>query len=159
MAAAAFADVPLVRCGSALGERVDAREALAGKHVALYFSAHWCPPCRHFTPQLVKFYNELPADKRAQFEIVFVSSDNSQHEFDEYAASMPWLAVSWAAGEARRKLASGHSVFGIPSLFVLDAESGEVTTRNGRAAVAADPSGDELPWRNYSSGICSCTLL
>lgn len=28
----------------------------AGKHLGLYFSAHWCPPCRAFTPQLAKWY-------------------------------------------------------------------------------------------------------
>ena len=25
--------------------------------VLLYFSAHWCPPCRKFTPQLVAFFS------------------------------------------------------------------------------------------------------
>jgi nucleoredoxin len=27
-------------------------DALRGKVVAFYFSAHWCPPCQHFTPLL-----------------------------------------------------------------------------------------------------------
>ena len=35
-------------------------EVLAGKEViGLYFSAHWCPPCRGFTPKLVEFFSEL----------------------------------------------------------------------------------------------------
>ena len=25
----------------------------------LYFSAHWCPPCRGFTPKFVEFFSEL----------------------------------------------------------------------------------------------------
>jgi nucleoredoxin len=31
----------------------------AGKNIGLYFSAHWCGPCRQFTPQLVKMYEKL----------------------------------------------------------------------------------------------------
>ena len=27
--------------------------------VGIYFSAHWCPPCRGFTPKLVEFFSEL----------------------------------------------------------------------------------------------------
>lgn len=34
---------------------------MAGKQaLALYFSAHWCPPCRGFTPQLAEWYMQAP---------------------------------------------------------------------------------------------------
>ena len=40
------------------GEVVNADEVLAEKKIiAYYFSAHWCPPCRNFTPILADFYN------------------------------------------------------------------------------------------------------
>ena len=36
---------------------VEAPKALASKKLVLfYFSAHWCPPCRMFTPMLRDFY-------------------------------------------------------------------------------------------------------
>ena len=38
---------------------VKTAEALADKVVAIYFSAHWCPPCRGFTPKLAEIYNGL----------------------------------------------------------------------------------------------------
>ena len=41
----------------AYGSSVPADSALAGKNLVLYyFSAHWCPPCRQFTPMLKDFY-------------------------------------------------------------------------------------------------------
>lgn len=39
------------------GSSLSADAALVGKDVILvYFSAHWCPPCRAFTPVLKDFY-------------------------------------------------------------------------------------------------------
>ena len=39
------------------GTKKPSSEALAGKDIILiYFSAHWCPPCRGFTPILKDFY-------------------------------------------------------------------------------------------------------
>jgi len=29
----------------------------SGGVTAIYFSAHWCPPCRKFTPTFVEAYN------------------------------------------------------------------------------------------------------
>ena len=65
-----------------------------GKTVGIYFSAHWCPPCRVFTPKLAEFYKKLHTEKN--FEIVFVSSDKSKDEFDKYYEEMPWLALPFS---------------------------------------------------------------
>ena len=56
--------------------------------VGLYFSAHWCGPCRGFTPELVKVHKEVAAAGKS-FEVVFVSSDEDQDAFDEYFGDMP----------------------------------------------------------------------
>lgn len=65
-----------------------------GKTVGIYFSAHWCPPCRGFTPKLAEFYKKHHAEKN--LEIVFVSSDKNAAEFHEYHKEMPWLALPFA---------------------------------------------------------------
>merc|ERR1719424_2821010 len=63
---------------------VSTAEALKGKSVlGLYFSAHWCPPCRGFTPVLSEKYTALKKAGK-DFELVFVSSDRNQAAFDEY---------------------------------------------------------------------------
>ncbi|GKV22886.1 hypothetical protein SLEP1_g32703 [Rubroshorea leprosula] len=47
---------------------------LVGKNILLYFSAHWCPPCRAFLPKLIEAYHKIKAKDEA-FEVIFISTD------------------------------------------------------------------------------------
>ena len=67
-----------------------------GKVIALYFSAHWCPPCRNFTPKLAKFYEGVKKGQNGnQFELIFLSSDRDEKSFNEYLGQMPWYAMPY----------------------------------------------------------------
>jgi nucleoredoxin len=90
------------------------------KLIALYFSAHWCGPCRKFTPQLVEYYNRVAA-QHPEFEIIFVSDDRNQFGFETYLreANMPWPAIDFQKlpmMDAVRRYAGD----GIPCLVVVD---------------------------------------
>ena len=84
----------------------------------VYYSAHWCPPCRGFTPMLADFYNKAKAANK-DFEIIFVSSDGEKSDFEEYYASMPWLALKFDEREMKQQLADKHGVRGIPALITV----------------------------------------
>ena len=118
--------------------------------VALYFSAHWCPPCRAFTPSLVKFRDDN-ADK--DFEIVFVSFDNSEDEKKHYIeeVDMKWLSVAGARSEDGNKLAEKYGISGIPALIVLGPD-GSVITADGRGDVSSNPDGALDKWKKAAKG-------
>ncbi len=114
----------------------------------LYFSAHWCPPCRAFTPQLVDFYNNLKKTSTTPVEVVFVSCDRDERGFSEYFSHMPWLAVPFPASD---DIGEAFDVSGIPTLVVLnvgdDVREATLITKDGRTKVARDPRGESFPWR------------
>merc|ERR1712146_307505 len=87
--------------------------------IGLYFSAHWCGPCRAFTPKLVTFA-EMLQEEGISFPIIFGSSDHDQAAFDEYFSSMPWYAFKHGDPHMAQ-LKAKYSVSGIPWLVVLDA--------------------------------------
>jgi len=141
---AAFAQLFGDKLQGKAGE-VSTVEALGGKSgVLVYFSAHWCPPCRGFTPKLVEFHTKHAAAKG--FETVFVSSDKDQSAFDEYYGEMPWLALPFSNRDAKGALSKRYKVKGIPSLVVLGPD-GNVVTTNGRQKVMENFNTCEgFPW-------------
>lgn len=99
---------------------------LVGKTVLLYFSAHWCPPCRAFTPKLVDMYHKIKSKDDA-LEVILISSDRDQSSFDEYYSGMPWLALPF--GDARKaSLSKLFQVRGIPKLVAIGPTGRTVTT-------------------------------
>ena len=172
-AAGAFAADPAVSQAEALkahfgddlhdnqGNKVDLAK-LNGKAVGIYYSAHWCPPCKAFTPVLVDFRNKYAE----QFEVVFVSSDRDDASMKKYIeeAKMPWLTVT-REGEIAEALGEKYKVSGIPTLVILKAD-GTLLTEEGRALVASGADGTllndpaakiETVEEEYNCGKCNKT--
>ena len=95
------------------------------KYIALYYSAGWCGPCHQFTPDLVKFYNEMKP-QYPDFEIVFVSRDQSPNAMEKYMGemAMPWPALRYSAGKSNSAL-NKYAGPAIPCLVLVN-EKGEV---------------------------------
>jgi nucleoredoxin len=112
---------------NAKGETVDV-STLEGKVIGLYFSASWCGPCRAFTPELVKLRDRNDED----FEVVFVSSDRSADDQQEYMKDydMEWPAIPFDSSK-RGELSGKFGISGIPSLVIVDSD-GNLITKNGR---------------------------
>ena len=118
---------------------MDPMAALKGKAVALYFSAHWCPPCKRFTPILKDLYEEVNADDK-QFEVIFVSSDEDEAARTKYMEEMhgDWLMCDWGerdalkqkfgcfAAKEQEKFPDVQRRNGIPALVIVNPDGSEV---------------------------------
>jgi len=114
------------------GSKATADIVAGKKAVLVYFSAHWCPPCRGFTPMLANAYKNYSA---GDVEVIFVSSDRDESSFANYFGEMPWAAVPFADRAQKEKLSQKFSVSGIPKLIVLNGADGKVISENGRGEV------------------------
>jgi len=127
------------------GEKLDAVSHLKGMTAfGIYFSAHWCGPCKAFTPKFVETYKALQA-RGQKFEVVFASSDKSPTEFQHYFETMPWTAIPFS--DTRISVLNDYfNVEGIPHLVILDGPTGRVITDKARMRIMADTEGKEFPW-------------
>lgn len=99
------------------------------KFVALYYSAHWCPPCRGFTPELVKAYGRIK-ERNPEFEVIFISSDRTEEAMEGYMTEygMKWPALKFGQKKTLGLVRRPSHERGIPNLVFMDAEGNELST-------------------------------
>lgn len=132
------------------GAAVETASALAGlDYVALYFSAHWCPPCKMTTPVLSTWCSKHHAAKKMTF--VFVSSDRDEKTFRDYFGEMSWgLALPFEERDKKNSISRTFGVQGIPTVAILDAHTGETITTDAAGLMRSDGSGAAFPYRPKS---------
>jgi hypothetical protein len=128
--------------------KVPLQEALKGKEfVALYFGAQWSDHSTRFTAKLVEFYHQVNTTTAAQnnklskqqscspLEIIYVSADQTQDEFDtHFGSKMPWtsfMANTEELVKKRTELTPLFKSFRIPAMVVLHVPTGQFVTEHG----------------------------
>lgn len=117
------------------GTEIPSSEALKEAEViGFYFSAHWCPPCRAFTPVLADAYEEMKS-LNYKFEVIFVSSDRDEKSLFSYMNEChgDWYALQFGS-EKIRELKTKYNIKGIPTLVIVR-KDGTLITENGRADI------------------------
>ena len=107
--------------------QVGVEETLAEVEVlGLYFAASWCPSCRSTTPMIASAYKMLRGRGKA-LQIVFVSQDSTEADFETYRRAMPWPALPHG-GSLPALLAEVLHVASIPCLVLLNKDGALVST-------------------------------
>lgn len=140
-------DVRVVRNTSHGLEEVSPYEIEKPEVVAFYFAAHWCPPCRTFTPILASMYRKLMIEA-VPIEIVFISWDENVdvmkgHMQESHA---DWLAVAFEDINSRN-FTRTFNVDRIPHLCIVS-KAGEMITSHGTRDVCLKGTSAVQCWMN-----------
>lgn len=109
-------------------------DLIKDKIIGIYFSAHWCPPCRVFTPKLVDFYNKLHRNEKS-FQVIFVSLDKDKESMTNYMQdmNMPWLAIEYN-NPKREALIEQFKIRSVPILIIIS-DKGKIISDNARSEI------------------------
>lgn len=113
----------------------------SAKVLALYFSAGWCGLCKELTPKLIKLYEEVNKTEN-QFQILFVSGDEGDKDFQDYYATMPWLAVP-LDDDVVEELGEGYKVTSMPTLIIID-KNGKVLKEKAQLDFKGSKTPEEI---------------
>ena len=124
--------------------KVTKEELLSNKIIGVYFSAHWCGPCRAFTPKLAEFYKNVNKLQK-QIEIIFNSCDQDLKGFNDYFSTMPWIATPFES-ESKTKIEEACGINSIPQLIIFD-NKGHIIDDNGRRTVESEGENAINTWK------------
>ncbi|KAJ9467362.1 putative nucleoredoxin 3 [Diplonema papillatum] len=101
--------------------------------IGLFCSAHWCPPCRKFTPVLADFYVEYKK-LDPKFEIIFLSCDKNEAEMLDYCKKHADYPCAKFGTVEKKELVDIVNAKGIPALSIFRRD-GKLLTKDGREKV------------------------
>jgi nucleoredoxin len=125
-----------------------------GKYVGIYVGAEWAAACAPMLAALKRTYERV--NERTMlptFEVVYVSADKEQEQFDIYMRNTPWVAVPFTELKLRKKVMTVYHAAMLPR-FILLSPSGKVLTDDEKWLVV-DPTGAKFPWNGPSYAICA----
>ena len=136
-------DSGLLRTG---GKKAQSTAINKSRYLFSYFSAHWCAPCRQFTPTLVEWYKNHA--NKGDFELLFVSSDRDQASMDTYMSEtgMPWLGLS-LDHPLSKVLKKKYEDSGIPCLVLVDENDALIAS----SFTQGQYQGPEVALRHYEA--------
>eukprot|EP00933_Yihiella_yeosuensis_P041858 TRINITY_DN36263_c0_g1_i1.p1 TRINITY_DN36263_c0_g1~~TRINITY_DN36263_c0_g1_i1.p1 ORF type:complete len:288 (-),score=65.46 TRINITY_DN36263_c0_g1_i1:150-956(-) len=101
--------------------------------LVFYFSGRWCPMCVEFDHLFKDLYARIKAlSEGSDVEVVWVSCDLGEDAYKAHLKKLgSMLAAEWSPHRLEA-LTARYNVKAIPSLVVLDAQTGRVVTGSGR---------------------------
>merc|ERR1712048_261807 len=132
------------------GEKPTAEVLIRKRKVALLFSGEWCPWCRAFDPYFTDVMAKVQKMDPDDTEVVYMSVDADEAKMKEVTSGKPWTAVPYnraqgngetPIGFVRKKireetgkpmgtLQAKYELSSVPSLVVLDGQTGELIADN-----------------------------
>ncbi|OMJ84440.1 hypothetical protein SteCoe_14453 [Stentor coeruleus] len=86
--------------------------------VLLYVGAKWSGPCKKILPYLKKLYDKSNR-KQQVLEIIYLSCDKNEEDFNEAIDQMPWCYISYKEQGLREIIVRHYNLVGIPSLLLI----------------------------------------
>jgi thiol-disulfide isomerase/thioredoxin len=102
----------------------------ANRYILLDFWATWCSPCRESIPKLQALYEKYHDQG---FEIYSVSEDVTEKNWKDFLpeSGMNWVNVrDTHPGRNDKSMMTEYALFGIPTLILIDGESGAIIFRD-----------------------------
>lgn len=136
------------------GRQVAVEEVLAGgKYIGIYVGAEWASTCAPFVANLKRVHDKVNEKSMLPvLEVVYVSADKTQEQFDGFMRECPWVAVPFSELKLRKKIMSIYKAATLPK-FILLSPSGKVLTDDEKW-VAVDVQGAKFPWEGPSDAMC-----
>jgi len=109
---------------------VDVASSLKASRVGLYFAS---AASMATTMRLAKVYKRAKEQSKS-LDIVFISEDAEQKQFDDHFSRMPWNAVPWSDRERAKSVARKFNVVA-PALVLVDRDGNVQTVKGTEEAV------------------------